>query len=146
MENFGISQLYSELSTNTPNIITLAGRCKLLTEILLDCDTLSQTQPVCRCLSAYLNVFHSELEKSMTDFRIVEFHEDNQPPQPKAWLLADTETQYDYCRVLNHVLLVSHFDSNLLPHLTGLLHDVTCYMVDDLITMQSENDLKAVIC
>jgi hypothetical protein len=40
---------YSELSLN-PDLPTLAERCKLLTEILLDCKSLPQTQPVCRCL------------------------------------------------------------------------------------------------
>lgn len=44
MENQSISQLYSELSLN-PDLPTLAERCKLLTEILLDCKSLPQTQP-----------------------------------------------------------------------------------------------------
>lgn len=38
------SQLYSELSLN-PDLPTLAGRCMLLTEILLDCNAHPQTQP-----------------------------------------------------------------------------------------------------
>ena len=49
----GFTQLYTELSLN-PDLPTLAERCKLLTEILLDCKSLPQTQPVCRCLGAYL--------------------------------------------------------------------------------------------
>ncbi|MDU3899070.1 MAG: hypothetical protein E7G69_21645, partial [Enterobacter sp.] len=48
-----LAHLYSELSLN-PNLPTLAERCNLLTEILLDCHSLPQTQPVCRCLGAYL--------------------------------------------------------------------------------------------
>ncbi|TXU01790.1 hypothetical protein D4N07_17750 [Enterobacter hormaechei] len=74
------AQLYSELSLN-PDLPTLAERCKLLTEILLE----------------------------------------------------DTETKCDYCRALNHVLLVSHFDRDMLPHLTGLLHDMAHSMAGDLI-------------
>ncbi len=42
------AHFYTELSLN-PNLPTLAERCKLLTEILLDCKSLPQTQPVCRC-------------------------------------------------------------------------------------------------
>ena len=48
MEHNNLSLLYSELSLN-PDLPTLAERCKLLTEILLGCTSLPQTQPVCRC-------------------------------------------------------------------------------------------------
>ncbi len=62
------AQLYTELSLN-PDLPTLAERCKLLTEILLDCKSLPQTQPVCRCLGAYLEEVKSGLTESMRDFR-----------------------------------------------------------------------------
>jgi hypothetical protein len=38
------AQLYSELSLN-PDLPTLAERCKLLTEILLDCKSLRKRSP-----------------------------------------------------------------------------------------------------
>ena len=127
-----ISQLYSELELSTLDLSTLAARCNLLTEILVDCNSLPQTQPICRCLAAYLDAFRSELEKSMTDFRVLE--EDEIPPMHKQeWLLDSTEAQCNYCRALNHVLLVSHVDRDKLPHLTGLLHDITHAMAEDLI-------------
>ncbi|MCU6664380.1 MAG: hypothetical protein ACRDD5_16070 [Silvania sp.] len=126
-----ISQLYSELELNTPDLATLAARCNLLTEILVDCDSLPQTQPIARCLAAYLEAFNAELEKSMTDFRVLD-DDELQPAQRKEWLLDSTETQCDYCRALNHVLLVSHFDRDQLPHLTGLLHDITHSMLADM--------------
>ncbi|MFT4290971.1 MAG: hypothetical protein QM577_07430, partial [Enterobacter sp.] len=62
------SQLYTELSLN-PDLPTLAERCKLLTEILLDCKSLPQTQPVCRCLGAYLEEVKTALAESMCDFQ-----------------------------------------------------------------------------
>ncbi|WP_333473758.1 hypothetical protein [Leclercia adecarboxylata] len=71
MDNNTITQLYSELELSTPDLSTLAARCNLLTEILVDCDSLPQTQPVCRCLAAYLDAFSAELAKSMTDFRVL---------------------------------------------------------------------------
>ena len=58
-----LAHLYSELSLN-PNLPTLAERCNLLTEILLDCHSLPQTQPVCRCLGAYLEEVKSRDKKS----------------------------------------------------------------------------------
>lgn len=126
-----IPQLYSELEPNPPDLATLGARCNLLTEILLDCDSLPQTQPICRCLAVYLEAFSAELEKSMTNFRVLD--EDALiPGHRKAWLLDSTEAQCDYCRAINHVLLVSHFDRDMLPHLTGLLHDITHAMNDDL--------------
>jgi len=126
-----ISQLYSELELSTLDLSTLAARCNLLTEILVDCNSLPQTQPICRCLAAYLDAFRSELEKSMTDFRVLE--EDEIPPMHKQeWLLDSTEAQCNYCRALNHVLLVSHFDRDMLPYLTRLLHDMTLSMRDGL--------------
>jgi hypothetical protein len=109
------AQLYTELSHN-PDLPTLAERCKLLTEILLDCKSLPQTQPVCRCLETYL-----------------EFEDEAEQPRQKEWLLEDTEEKCDYCRALNHVLLVSHFDRDMLPYLTGLLHDMAHSMAGDLI-------------
>jgi len=132
MENQSISQLYTELSLN-PDLPTLAERCKLLTEILLDCKSLPQTQPVCRCLGAYLEEVKTGLTESMRDFQVVEFEAEEELPGKKEWLLEDTETKCDYCRVLNHVLLISHFDHDMLPHLTGLLHDMAHSMAGDLI-------------
>lgn len=132
MENQSISQLYSELSLN-PDLPTLAERCNLLTEILLDCHSLPQTQPVCRCLGAYLEEVKSGLTESMRDFQILEFEEEAEQPRQKEWLLEDTETKCDYCRALNHVLLVSHFNHDTLPHLTGLLHDITHSMAADVV-------------
>ena len=131
MENQSISQLYSELSLN-PDFPALVERCNLLTEILLDCHSLPQTQPVCRCLGAYLDVVKTELAESMSDFRVVEFDDEAERPKGNEWLLEDTEIKCDYCRALNHVLLVSHFDREMLPHLTGLLHDITHSMATDV--------------
>ncbi|HDR2862388.1 TPA: hypothetical protein QCK11_002367 [Enterobacter asburiae] len=126
------SQLYTELSLN-PDLPTLAERCKLLTEILLDCKSLPQTQPVCRCLGAYLEEVKTGLTESMRDFQVVEFEAEEELPGKKEWLLEDTETKCDYCRALNHVLLISHFDRDMLPHLAGLLHDMAHSMAGDLI-------------
>ncbi|MEA5168985.1 hypothetical protein VB265_05455 [Enterobacter sichuanensis] len=126
------AHFYSELSLN-PDLPTLAERCNLLTEILLDCKSLPQTQPVCRCLGAYLEEVKTGLTVSMRDFQVVEFEEEAEQPRQKAWLLEDTETKCNYCRALNHVLLVSHFDRDMLPHLTGLLHEITHLMATDVV-------------
>jgi len=79
----------------------------------------------------------------MSDFRVVEF-EDEQP-QHKAWLLEETEAKCDYCRALNHVLLISHFDREMLPHLTGLLHDITHSMADDMVVPRSQSTVVHLI-
>ncbi|ENT6812010.1 hypothetical protein ABK735_00300 [Enterobacter kobei] len=133
MEHNNLSLLYSELSLN-PDLPTLAERCKLLSEILLDCKSLPQTQPVCRCLGAYLEEMKTGLTESMRDFQVVEFENEAEEPRQKEWLLEDTETKCDYWRALNHVLLVSHFDRDMLPYLTGLLHDMVHSMAVDLIS------------
>ena len=130
-----IPQLYSELEVCAHDLSTLAARCNLLTEILVDCDSLPQTQPVCRCLAAYLDAFSAELDKSITDFCVLA--ENEVPPVHKQeWLLDSTEAQCNYCRALNHVLLVSHFDREMLPHLTGLLHDIAHTMLADLTVVR----------
>lgn len=144
MENQSISQLYTELSLN-PDLPTLAERCKLLTEILLDCKSLPQTQPVCRCLGAYLEDVKTGLAESMRDFQVVEFEAEEELPGKKEWLLEDTETKCDYCRALNHVLLISHFDLDMLPHLSGLLHDITHSMATDLVASGGENTVIHII-
>ncbi|MNZ93090.1 hypothetical protein D3C78_1121450 [compost metagenome] len=145
MKNQSISQLYSELFLNS-DLTTLAERCKLLTEILLDCTSLPQVQPVSRCLAAYLDVFHTELDKSMADFRIVEFSHEQSLPQPGVWLLEDTETQCNYCRALNHVLLISHYDRDMLPYLTGLLHDIAHAMAEGIATSAQEKSINIIHC
>lgn len=129
------AHFYTELSLN-PDLPTLAERCKLLTEILLACELLPQTQPVCRCLGAYLEEVKSGLTESMRDFQVVEFADEAEQPRQKEWLLEDTETKCDYCRALNHVLLVSHFDPDMLPHLTGLLHDIAHSMAANVVAPQ----------
>ncbi|WP_276852690.1 hypothetical protein [Enterobacter oligotrophicus] len=138
------AQLYSELTLSL-DLPTLAERCKLLTEILLDCNSLPQTQPVCRCLGAYLEEVKTGLVESMSDFQIVEFEEEEEPPRQKEWLLEGTETKCDYCRALNHVLLVSHFDREMLPYLTGLLHDITHSMAADVVAPRSAETVIHII-
>jgi len=125
-----VPQLYSELS-HPLDLPALAERCNLLTEILLDAQSLPQIQPVCRCLAAYLNVMQRQLADSMNDFHVVEYNEDR--ARAKKGLFEDTETKCEYCRALNHVLLVSHFDGAMLPYLTGLLYDVAHAMGEDII-------------
>jgi hypothetical protein len=144
MENQSFSQLYSELTLN-PDLPTLAERCKLLTEILLDCTSLPQTQPVCRCLGAYLEEVKTGLTESMRDFQVVEFEDAEPPPRYKEWMLEDTEIKCDYCRALNHVLLISHFDRDMLPYLTGLLHDIAHSMAADVITPCREKTVIHII-
>lgn len=145
MENTNTFPLYSELSQTLPDLPTLAERCKLLAEILLDCHSLPQTQPVSRCLAAYLDILQTELDKSMADFHIVELLEE-EAPNPKGWFLEDTETQCNYCRALNHVLLISHFDRDMLPHLTGLLHDMTHMMAEGLVASCHQPTVTVVHC
>lgn len=145
MENTNTFPLYSELSQTIPDLPTLAERCKLLAEILLDCHSLPQTQPVNRCLAAYLDILQTELDKSMADFHIVELSEE-EAPKPKGWFLEDTETQCNYCRALNHVLLISHFDRDMLPHLTGLLHDMTHMMAEGLVASCHQPTVTVVHC
>ncbi|MDK9607258.1 hypothetical protein [Lelliottia wanjuensis] len=126
------SSLYTELACK-PDLLALAERCNLLTEILIGCNLLPQLQPICRCLDAYLSVVKQELAESMSDFYVVDLEEEPEEPKKREWLLEETETKCDYCRALNHVLLVSHFDRDMLPHLTGLLHDITHAMTEDLV-------------
>lgn len=145
MENTNTFPLYSELSQTIPDLPTLAERCKLLAEILLDCHSLPQTQPVSRCFAAYLDILQAELTESMADFHIVELSEE-EAPKPKGWFLEDTETQCNYCRALNHVLLISHFDRDMLPHLTGLLHDMTHMMAEGLVASCHQPTVTVVHC
>jgi hypothetical protein len=128
-----VAQRYSELSHDTLDLPVLAERCNLLTEILVDCHSLPQIQPVCRCLDAYLDVVKQALVGSMCDFYVVEMDEEQEKPKKREGLLKETETKCDYCRALSHVLLVSHFDREMLPYLTGLLHDITHDMAGDLV-------------
>ncbi|MNQ91030.1 hypothetical protein D3C85_1063940 [compost metagenome] len=129
------SSLYSELARK-PDLPALAERCNLMTEILISCNSLPQLQPICRCLDAYLGIVKQELAESMSDFYVVALEEDAEKPKKREWLLEETEVKCDYCRALNHVLLVSHFDRDMLPHLTGLLHDITHDMGNDLVVSQ----------
>ncbi|MBS0852246.1 hypothetical protein JK158_10690 [Enterobacter sp. JGM127] len=122
---------YSELA-RYPDLATLTERCTLLTEILLDSSSLPQIQPVCRCLGAYLARVKETLEGAMRDYQPVAFDEESVQYLPEGWRLKETEGQCDYCRALNHVLLVSHFDRDMLPYLTRLLHDMTLSMRDGL--------------
>jgi hypothetical protein len=63
------------------------------------------------------------LTESMRDFQVVEFEakRNNRDKKSGCWKIPK---QVRLLPGLNHVLLVSHFDRDMLPHLTGLLHDM----------------------
>jgi len=126
-----IPELYSELNFGTPDVIDLAERCELLAQILLDCRTIEQYQPVCRCLIAYLDALKPALNETLSDLRIIELTVDEMPPETKEWLLVDSDTQCDYCMVTAYSLLQTT-DKADAATTAGLLHDLVCYMGDEL--------------
>jgi hypothetical protein len=80
-----------ELSLN-PDLPTLAERCKLLTEILLDCKSLPKRSPFVAAWGV-LEEMKSGLTESMRDFQVVEFEDEAEQPRQKEWLLEDTEVR-----------------------------------------------------
>lgn len=126
-----IPQLYSELTEGNPDFIDLAERCELLTQILLDCKTLAQYQPVCRCLISYLGALKHALEDDMSDLRILELTVDHELPEEQGWLMADSDIQCAYCHVTAVSLLKTHDEADAAT-LAGLLYDLVSYMTDEL--------------
>jgi hypothetical protein len=72
---------------------------------------------------AYLEEVKTALAESMCDFQVVEF-EAKKNGRAKRVVTGRYSNQVRLLPGLNHVLLISHFDSDMLPHLTGLLHDM----------------------
>jgi hypothetical protein len=126
-----IPQLYSELTVGHPDIIDLAERCELLAQILLDCKTVEQYQPVCRCLIAYLDALKLAFDETLSDLRIIELTVDEIPLKEPNWLVADSDTQYEYCRVTAYSLLHAEDEADAATT-AGLLHDLVCFMCDEL--------------
>lgn len=58
--------LYTELNHGTPGSLALAERCELLSEILLDSESLLAAHSVLRGLLAYLDTLHYQLLVSMS--------------------------------------------------------------------------------
>lgn len=126
-----IPQLYSELTVGHPDFIDLAERCELLTQILLDCQSVAQYQPVCRCLVAYLDALKHALSENMSEMCILELTANEAPEQQQAWLTADSDVQCDYC----HATAISLMQTTQEPNaetLAGLLHDLVSYMTYEL--------------
>jgi len=126
-----IPQLYSELTVGHPDSIDLAERCELLAQILLDCRTVEQYQPVCRCLIAYLDALRLAFDETLSDLRIIELTVDEMLPKETNWLFGDSDTQYEYCRVTAYSLLQAEDEAEAAT-IAGLLHDLVCYMCDEL--------------
>lgn len=124
--------LYSELSIGHCDFIELAERCELLTQIILDCDTVESAQPVCRCLVSYLEALTQAIDRAMPDYRIVELTVEHLPDQEKEWLFSDSEILCEYCLTLAGVLSAGLNATHAFSTLAGLLHDLVSYMASEL--------------
>ncbi|MDQ4431555.1 hypothetical protein ACSFCW_02725 [Yokenella regensburgei] len=124
--------IYSELTVGRPDFISLAERCELLTQILLDCQPGEDTAAVCRCLAAWLDALSVALDNSMSDFRVVQLTAATLSGSAGEWLSDDSALQCDYCRALNQALLLLPANEQAHRPLRGLLHDVVGYMTEEL--------------
>jgi len=124
--------LYSELNIGLCDFIELAERCELLTQIILDCNTVESAQPVCRCLVSYLEALTQAIDRAMPDYRIMELTVEHLPNKEKEWLFTDSEILCEYCLTLAGILSAEMDATLAFSTLAGLLHDLVSYMASEL--------------
>lgn len=131
--NFYPSQPVS-VNTTTLDVIDIAERCELLTDILIDCNNPAECAALCHHLNAHLDALKESLEKPLSQDRIEQLSVNNPADFPESLWLADSDDLCDYCQVLTQILLCHSLPLITAQRLTGLLLRLVNTLVDDLKT------------
>ena len=124
------------VSINTKNldVIALAERCELLTDILIDSDSPAECAALCNYAYAHIEAIKENLHKPLSAARIEQLSVDDPSEFPEAKWLADSDALCDYCQAVTRVLLCHSLPLKTMQQLNGLLMLLVNTLVDDLKT------------
>ncbi|GDX04174.1 hypothetical protein [Buttiauxella sp. A111] len=131
--NFYPSQPVS-VNTSALDVIDLAERCELLTDVLIDCNNPAECAALCHHLNAHLDALKENLEKPLSPGRIEQLSVNSPSDFPESHWLADSDDLCDYCQVVTQMLLCHSLPLKTAHTLTGLLMRLVNTLVDDLKT------------
>ncbi|WMY76281.1 hypothetical protein RHD99_10295 [Buttiauxella selenatireducens] len=131
--NFYLSQQVG-INTTTLDVIDLAERCELLTDVLMDCINPAESAALCHHLNAHLDALKENLEKTLSPDRIEQLSVNSPSDFPESHWLADSDDLCDYCQVITQILLCHSLPLKTAHTLTGLLARLVNTLVDDLRT------------
>ncbi|AYN30071.1 hypothetical protein D8682_25670 [Buttiauxella sp. 3AFRM03] len=124
------------ISINTKNldIIDLAERCELLTDILIDSENPAECAALCNYVYAHIEAIKENLDKPLSAARIEQLSVDDPSEFPEAKWLADNDDLCDYCLAVARALLCRSLPLKTMQQLNGLLMRLVNALVDDLKT------------
>lgn len=132
MNNFFSIQV--SIKTQNLDIIDLAERCELLTDILIDSENPAECAALCHHLYAHIEAIKENLDKPLSAARIEQLSVDDPSEFPEAQSFADSDDLCDYCQAVTRVLLCHALPFKTLQQLNGLLMRLVNALVDDLKT------------
>ncbi|MCP2004243.1 UNVERIFIED_ORG: hypothetical protein J2Y78_002783 [Buttiauxella agrestis ATCC 33320] len=124
------------ISINTKNldIIDLAERCELLTDILIDSENPAECAALCNYVYAHIEAIKENLDKPLSAARIEQLSVDDPSEFPDAKWLADIDDLCDYCQAVARAMLCRSLPLKTMQQLNGLLMRLVNALVDDLKT------------
>ncbi|RPH27807.1 hypothetical protein EHN07_10595 [Buttiauxella warmboldiae] len=122
------------INTKNLDIIELAERCELLTDILIDSENPAECAALCNYVYAHLEAIKESLDKPLSATRIEQLSVNDPSEFPKAKWLADSDDLCDYCQAVTRALLCRSLPSKTRHQLNGLLMRLVNALVNDLKT------------
>ena len=122
------------INTKNLDIIDLAERCELLTDILIDSENPAECVALCNYVYAHIEAIKEKLDKPLSAVRIEQLSVDDPSEFPEAKWLADNDDLCDYCLAVARALLCHSLPLKTMQQLNGLLMRLVNALVDDLKT------------
>lgn len=122
------------INTKNLDIIDLAERCELLTDILIDSENPAECVALCNYVYAHIEAIKENLDKPLSAARIEQLSVDDPSEFPDAKWLADSDDLCDYCQAVARAMLCRSLPLKATQQLNGLLMRLVNALVDDLKT------------
>ncbi|WBM69025.1 hypothetical protein OH773_12535 [Buttiauxella sp. WJP83] len=116
------------------DVIDLAERCELLTDILVDSENPAECTLLCQYLYAHLDALKENLDKPLPKSRIEQLSVNHASEFPDSQSFADSDDLCDYSQAVTQVLLCHALPQNAKVVLSGLLMKLMNTLVDNLKT------------
>lgn len=122
------------INTKNLDVIDLAERCELLTDILIDSENPAECAVLFQYLYAYLDALKDNLDKPLPKSRIEQLSVNDPSEFPESQSFADSDDLCDYSQAITRIMLCHTLPLATTQILSGLLMRLVNTLVDDLKT------------
>ncbi|HKM97894.1 MAG TPA: hypothetical protein VJY99_14540 [Buttiauxella sp.] len=120
------------INTKNLDIIDLAERCELLTDILIDSENPAECAALCNYVYAHIEAIKENLDKPLSAERIEQLSVNDPSEFPEPVIFADSDDLCDYSQAITRILLCHTLPLATTQVLSGLLMRLMNTLVDDL--------------